>query len=176
MRNEFLEPPEAYCARMGSCLFSENALFFIFIIYFTFQDEIKSAYQHCRILFTHWHWLCFGGGVDNDFVLQKFPRSATKNIHNFMIIAGELAKGEAVEIKITVWSKRIISIEYIDYITSLLRALTWRLEYYRSNYLHVEFISKNNSKKQVNQGNFCTKQWLTHAGWQKIPKDREQVY
>ena len=45
--------------------------------------------------------MCFRGGVDNDFVLEKFPRSATKK-HDFMIIAGELAKGEAVEIKINV--------------------------------------------------------------------------
>ena len=58
-----------------------------------------------------------------------------------MIIHG-LAKGEAVEIKINVWvSKWFISIEYINYITTLLKALLERTEYYTSSWL--EFITKN---------------------------------
>ena len=69
------------------------------------------------------------------------------SLHDFMIIHG-LAKGEAVEIKINVWvSKWFISIEYITYITTLLKALLERTEYYTSRWL--EFITKNGCKKQV---------------------------
>ena len=96
MRKEFLEPPEAYCARMGSSLFSENALFFIFIIDFTFQDELKVLTNIVE----------FHLPVDIGCVLEvewtMTSKICHKNKHNFMIVAGELAKGEAVEIKITV--------------------------------------------------------------------------
>ena len=149
MWKEFLEPPEAHCARMESYLFIENALFFIFI-------EVEWT------MTLSW---------------KNFQDLPQKNMISWLSLESWLRGGCRNKDKcLSIESKRIISIEYLDYITSLLRALTWRLEYYRSNYLHVEFISKNKSKKQVNQGNFCTKQWLTHAGWQKMPKDIEHVY